>query len=1657
MKHFYKIIFLFFILLSFEASAQNYANDWINYNQSYYKIKVWNNGVYRINYNTLVQTIPEITNVDPRSFQIFGRGEEQHIYVEGESDGIFNEGDFVEFYGQRNDGYFDTQLYPNQSDQTNKFHSLFTDTTVYFLTWNTGIENKRFTLETANNYNDFGAAASWFWRDVIFQNTNNYHFGRTNAINSTDPEYTNAEGWSGPNIAAPQNNVATNIPSPQAFTSGPAAFLEIYYKTVSNAAHKYVLTLGNTVIDTSMQGHGTRRFSFSLPASQVGAANTVFRFSYPSTPGVTSNSVFSNYRFRYAHNFNMEGLPRFEMHLPDNPDNTKYFLNMTNFATANTPVWIFDLTTKRKIAVEIAGTNRRALVPNSANGSIKHLFMTNEAQIVNVSTLSPVNHNSSQPAKFNDLRNIVGAEYLIVTHRSLLESSNAYAAYRSSKFSTKVVTIEELYDQFSHGILKHPYSIRNFATLALGEWEVKPEFLLLIGKSVSPQHIRTNVNNFAQCLVPTFGFPSSDILFTNGLGDATMWEPGIATGRIAANNPQDVNAYLNKVIDYESQIPAMWMKQIIHFGGGQSTTEQAVYMNYLNRYKAIIEDTLFGGSVFTYQKTSSAPIEETQSALVASYINNGVSLMTFFGHATGSGFDVSIDNPANYNNTGKYPFLIANSCLAGDIHQPAGSGFSTSEEFVLIPNKGTIGFIASVGLGIPFQLHVYSDTLYNKFGNKMYGQSMGKCMKSTVRAIQSMDQFRKATVLETTLHGDPAVVLNAHRLPDYAVDQQSVYFNPDPVTTEIDSFMVNVIVKNLGMAINKPLTVEVKRTFPVGNNPKTYNLIMNPVLNQDTLKIKMPVDLVNGVGLNTIAVKLDPLNEIEEMLETNNEITVPLLIRSAVITPIWPYNYALIPGPSVTLKASTGDPFAPARNYLFELDTTDLFNSPFKKETVINQTGGVVNWVPPITLQDSMVYFWRVSPEPISGGEFFWREHSFQYINGKRGWSQDHFFQFKNNNFNLINYQRPQRYFDFVTNAKLLTCNAFGFPWTASELWATSYKIDAEVWADAGCSLDPAIYIAVIDSVSLIPWLSPANCFDQGNQFGQFNSNCACKSGNRMANFIFRTNRPAELAAMRDMLNNHIPNGNYVLAYSWIMGNYQNWDPSVIEAFENLGADSIRYLPNEYPYIFFTKKGHPSTKVELIADSANADLQLQVPMYNSWVSGDFTSTLIGPGKYWDSLSWKAKNFDNPDDLIQLQVKGIKPNGMEDIIIPSLSYDSTDISLVPYIEGKDYKYIKLNAFMRDDSLRTPVQLDRWQVTYEPVPEAALNPIAGFHFFKDTLQQGQKLQLAISIENISELPMDSMLVKYWIQDAARNDYPVEYTRQKPLLPADILYDTLHVPVLPFSGPNTIWVEANPDNDQPEQYHFNNIGSYSFYVDRDNINPILDVTFDGIHILNGDIVSPSPDILIRLKDENPYLVLDDTSSFRIYLKKPSEQAAIPVYFANQEVLSFFPAELPTNKARVEYRPRFTEDGKYSLIVRAKDRSDNASANTEYKIDFEVINRSTITEVLNWPNPFSTRTHFVFTLTGNEIPDDFRIQIMSVSGKVVREIMREELGPIRIGRNITEYAWNGRDEFGDQLANGVYLYRVLTTIKGESIERRETNADQYFKKGFGKMYLMR
>jgi flagellar hook assembly protein FlgD len=223
-----------------------------------------------------------------------------------------------------------------------------------------------------------------------------------------------------------------------------------------------------------------------------------------------------------------------------------------------------------------------------------------------------------------------------------------------------------------------------------------------------------------------------------------------------------------------------------------------------------------------------------------------------------------------------------------------------------------------------------------------------------------------------------------------------------------------------------------------------------------------------------------------------------------------------------------------------------------------------------------------------------------------------------------------------------------------------------------------------------------------------------------------------------------------------------------------------------------------------------------------------------------------------------------------------------------------------------------------------------------------------------------------------------------------------------------------------------------------------------------MNGDFVSAEPEIEVRLKDENRFLLKTDSKGMTMILTRQCSGClpeSSPLDSSNSRV-RIYPAG-PGNLFRIVFKPGKLSDGQYRLAVQGTDVKGNAAGSQFYEVDFNVLDKNTISNFFPYPNPFSTSCQWVFTLTGRE-PEDFKIQVMTVTGRVVREIFKSELGPINIGNNVTSYRWDGTDEFGDRLANGVYLYRVLMK-EGSEFIHRETAGDFTFRKGFGKLYIIR
>src|SRR6185369_10689103 len=84
---------------------------------------------------------------------------------------------------------------------------------------------------------------------------------------------------------------------------------------------------------------------------------------------------------------------------------------------------------------------------------------------------------------------------------------------------------------------------------------------------------------------------------------------------------------------------------------------------------------------------------------------------------------------------------------------------------------------------------------------------------------------------------------------------------------------------------------------------------------------------------------------------------------------------------------------------------------------------------------------------------------------------------------------------------------------------------------------------------------------------------------------------------------------------------------------------------------------------------------------------------------------------------------------------------------------------------------------------------------------------------------------------------------------------------------------------------------------------------------------------------------------------------------FYFNTDTLKFTAAGQapnPDNTAIIDFHPYFPADGEYELIVTGKDKSNNTAGNIEYRVAFQVINTPMISNMLNYPNPFTSSTAF-------------------------------------------------------------------------------------------------
>lgn len=224
---------------------------------------------------------------------------------------------------------------------------------------------------------------------------------------------------------------------------------------------------------------------------------------------------------------------------------------------------------------------------------------------------------------------------------------------------------------------------------------------------------------------------------------------------------------------------------------------------------------------------------------------------------------------------------------------------------------------------------------------------------------------------------------------------------------------------------------------------------------------------------------------------------------------------------------------------------------------------------------------------------------------------------------------------------------------------------------------------------------------------------------------------------------------------------------------------------------------------------------------------------------------------------------------------------------------------------------------------------------------------------------------------------------------------------------------------------------VGGINENAVADNIAPRVRLYMNDETFISGGITNESPIFLAFLEDENGMNTASGIGHDMIAVLDGDE--------SNPYILNdYYETELDDyTKGKLRFPFRNLEKGLHTLTFKAWDVYNNP---VTAEIQFIVVGDETLTlkNVLNYPNPFVSYTQFWFTHNRPFEPLDVQVQVMTVTGKIVwtkNQIVTTE------GFLSREITWDGKDDFGDRIGKGVYIYKltVKSTLTNKRTEKYE------------------
>jgi len=231
---------------------------------------------------------------------------------------------------------------------------------------------------------------------------------------------------------------------------------------------------------------------------------------------------------------------------------------------------------------------------------------------------------------------------------------------------------------------------------------------------------------------------------------------------------------------------------------------------------------------------------------------------------------------------------------------------------------------------------------------------------------------------------------------------------------------------------------------------------------------------------------------------------------------------------------------------------------------------------------------------------------------------------------------------------------------------------------------------------------------------------------------------------------------------------------------------------------------------------------------------------------------------------------------------------------------------------------------------------------------------------------------------------------------------------------------------------------IGGINENAAEDSQGPVINLYMNDENFVSGGITNESPTLLAKLQDENGINTASGIGHDIVAILDGDETNP---YIIND----YYQTEVDDyQRGTVSFPFRDLEPGLHTLSLKAWDVYNNSSTSEIQFMVYDEDQKLVVKNVLNYPNPFVSYTEFWFN-HNSSTPLDVSVQIFTVSGKLVKTINAQtnsagccDQSASALSRDIV---WDGRDDFGDKIGKGVYVYKltVYSPTLNKKIEKFE------------------